>query len=77
MINSGREWDWMDNIKKPNMSEQTLMSTNWHIQYLKSEELWYLTQHDMEDGVIFEGFYNTVSHLLEDLNKYLNNTNEN
>lgn len=48
----------------------------WHIQYLKDEDLWYLTKHDKEEGITFEGWYYTSNQLLQDLNKYLNNENE-
>ena len=45
----------------------------WHIQYLKDEDLWYLTNHDPEDGITFEGWYYTSAQLLDDLTKYINN----
>ena len=48
----------------------------WHIQYLKDEKLWYLTKHEVNDGIIFEGWYYTSSELITDLNKYLNNIDE-
>lgn len=43
----------------------------WHIQYLEKEDLWYLTSHSPEDGVIFEGFYYSAEELLTDLAKYI------
>lgn len=43
----------------------------WHVQYLKDEKLWYLTQCSVDDGIIFEGWYYTSAELLTDLNKYL------
>lgn len=45
----------------------------WHIQYLKDEDLWYLTKHDNEVGIIFEGWYYTSDELITDLNTYLKN----
>ncbi len=48
----------------------------WHIQYLKDEDLWYLTKLEDDHGIIFEGWYYTASELLTDLNKYLNNTDK-
>ena len=44
----------------------------WHIQYLKDEDLWYLTKFDKDDGITFEGWYYTSAQLLDDLNKYIN-----
>ena len=44
----------------------------WHIQYLKDEDLWYLTKHEANDGITFEGWYYTANELLIDLNKYIN-----
>ena len=44
----------------------------WHIQYLKDEKLWYLTKHEANDGITFEGWYYTANELLIDLNKYIN-----
>jgi hypothetical protein len=53
------------------MIMDTTETNNWNIQYLKNEDLWYLTRHG-EDGIDFEGWYYTASQLLIDLNKYIN-----
>ena len=44
----------------------------WHIQYLVDENLWYLTKHEGDKGITFEGWYYTANELITDLNKYLN-----
>jgi hypothetical protein len=46
--------------------------TGWHIQYLKDEDLWYLTKHEADSGIVFEGWYYTSNQLIEDLSRYIN-----
>ena len=40
---------------------------SYSLQWLDEEELWYLTIHEGDDGITFEGWYYTVDEALKDI----------
>lgn len=49
--------------------EETKLQNWWTCQYLASEKLFYLTEHDSisHDGVLFEGFYDTEDKMAKEI----------
>tara|TARA_R110001592_G_scaffold118031_1_gene320312 strand:- start:4034 stop:4240 length:207 start_codon:yes stop_codon:yes gene_type:complete len=63
MINSGREWDWMD-VKKKNMSEEEFLKKLYELNEEMDELLdkSYINQH-----------YHLIDLLIDEIEKHLSN----